>query len=49
MIDHYLNYFTVFTFLMVNNGYGVCYIIIYNIVSHNFQFPFRLHDITLVC
>ena len=29
-----------------STGHGVC-IVIYNIVSHNFQFPFRFECITL--
>ena len=28
---------------------GVCNIIVYNIVSHYFQFPFSFKDNTLVC
>ena len=40
------NYCTDFMFLVLM----VCNMIfIYNIVSHNFQFPFSFQDITLVC
>ena len=33
----------------VSSGHGVCDILIYNIISHNFQFPFSFQDITSVC
>ena len=33
----------------VSIGHGVCNIFIYNIVPHNFQFPFSFQDITTVC
>ena len=33
----------------VSSGDDVCNIFIYNIVSHNFQFPFSFQDIDRVC